>query len=82
LAKAAGISGPYQLAPLMLWWLMAGGALLIVSSRANSSVAKREPEGLHVFVWPKRGMIALALFVGAVAAAPMIHQAIASTRNK
>jgi hypothetical protein len=41
-AKLAGLPGGYQLAPLMLWWLLAGGVLVIQSIKSDD--ARDDPQ--------------------------------------
>src|ERR1700719_2411169 len=38
LAKLAGAPGRYQLAPLMLWWLIIGGALIFGAGKSKTLV--------------------------------------------
>jgi len=82
LAKAARIPGPYQLAPLMLWWLMAGGTLMFVAARFNSATADPVTGSIRSPYSVKSAAITLALFTSAIAFAPMIHQATISSGNK
>lgn len=81
LAKIVGISGPYQLAPLMFWWLVAGGALMLALAGANSVTDKKERRSVLAFYSPGKNLIALSSFVAAIAVAPMIHHAAISSRH-
>ncbi|MEP6698259.1 MAG: PA14 domain-containing protein [Verrucomicrobiota bacterium] len=73
LAKAVGVSGPYQLVPLMLWWLMAGGTLMFVSARGELERSRYSP---------RSALIILSLFASAIAAAPIVQHTIVSGRSK
>jgi hypothetical protein len=45
LGKVARLHGSYQLAPLMLWWLVIGSALLVTAA-GNDSLAQPDFAGL------------------------------------
>jgi len=66
LAKLAHIPGRYQLAPLMMWWMIAGATLLFLLK------PKRER------LWSN----AIFLLVAAVAVAPPIHHAMSVPHSK
>ena len=82
LAKAAGIPGRYQLAPLMLWWLVAGGALMVVSAGAKPAVGAEETTASRPRSSPRYAVMVLFLFAGAVALTPIVHHAISWPRDK
>ena len=82
LAKVARIPGYYQLAPLMLWWLVAGGTLMLVSTKTDSIFGDREASTSRANYSPKSAVIALFLFVSAIALSPIIHHAMTSSQNK
>src|SRR5262249_24597803 len=86
--KLARLPGRYQLAPLMLWWFVAGGALLFAAARGHASLAN-EPTADPVdngppppprappraAYSPKVAVGALFIFVFAIAVAPPIYHA-------
>jgi hypothetical protein len=82
LAKVARIPGHYQLVPLMLWWLVAGGTLMLVSAKANPVFADQEASTSRANYSPKSAVIGLFLFVSAIALGPIIHHAMTSSQNK
>lgn len=63
-AKLAGIPGRYQLAPIMAWWMIAGVTLLFLLKPKQQRLWSFAP-------------VTLFLFVAVIAAAPVIHYAIA-----
>jgi hypothetical protein len=87
LGKLAGFPGAYQLTPLMLWWLIAGGALLLQVAKHDGAI---EAEQLLVGKeWVAKAitrfangrLIALLLFVTAISLPPIIIHAAASLRH-
>ena len=92
LAKVARIPGRYQLLPLMLWWLFIGSVLLKgrTSKAGNASDQETSHSAENRGVHPKPGrrsfpkfkFAVLALFVMAIAVAPIIHYERASAANK
>ena len=81
LAKIAGVPGPYQLAPLMLWWAAIGGLLLFVSAKARPAISEQERVLVRQSYSPRSATVGLCMFASAVALSPIIHHAIASSRN-
>jgi PA14 domain len=75
LAKLAGVPGRYQLAPLMLWWLLAGGSLLFLA--AKEVVTER-----HAKYSPRVAATGLSIFVAAVILAPVVHYAASSRETQ
>jgi hypothetical protein len=75
LPKLARVPGRYQLAPLMLWWLLAGGALFLAAA-AKEAGAERLPRSS-----PKLAAVSLFLFVSGIALAPIVHDAATSSRD-
>ncbi len=72
LGKLAGLPRQYQLAPLMLWWLLAGGALLALAARS-------QPEERR---WiPRVRFACLLAFVSFVTVLPIAHHAASATRQ-
>ena len=69
LAKLAHIPGRYQLAPLMVWWMIGGATLLFLLKQ------KRER------LW-SNATVALFLFGAAIVFAPVIHHAIVVPHSK
>ena len=82
LAKAAGFPGHYQLMPLMLWWLVAGGTLIFISAKANAGVLEQPTSSSRAAYSQKAPVIVLSLFVSAIALAPIVHHAATSSHNK
>jgi hypothetical protein len=74
LPKLARVPGRYQLAPLMLWWLLAGGALFLSAAREAGS--ERPPRSS-----PRLATASLFLFVSAITLAPIVHYAATSSRQ-
>jgi hypothetical protein len=87
LGKLVGLPAPYQLTPLLLWWLFAGGMLLFRVTKPTSARAPMQlvldkswaPEEKQPF--PSFGLIALALFILAINVPPVVHAAAASLRH-
>jgi hypothetical protein len=82
LAKLMRVPGQYQLTPLMLWWVVAGGTLIFVASGATQRVAEQEGSSSRRSYSPKGPAIVLLLFASAVALAPVIHHMMISSQNK
>jgi hypothetical protein len=87
LGKLAGFPGPYQLTPLMLWWLIAGGALLLGVARDDELLKDQQLTAGKASVakattrFAKTRLIALLLFVTAISLPPIIIHAVASFRH-
>jgi hypothetical protein len=96
LAKLAGAPGRYQLAPLMLWWLIIGGALIFVAGESNALVEGGEASGSsgeplsgpRITRWigraeysPKAAVTILFLFVSAITLAPIVHYAASLSKS-
>lgn len=87
LAKLAGLPGGYQLAPLMLWWLLAGGLLVIQSTKSDD--ARDDPQLFFDADWarkvarrsPVTALIVLLGFTTAITLPPIITHARASFRH-
>jgi len=94
--KLAGVPGRYQLAPLMLSWLIIGGTLLFLAAGEDPLAEERtaaknegrsvsglggEPPSRRPESSPKAAVNILFLFVAAVTVAPIIHHAAASARD-
>ena len=75
LPKLAGVPGRYQLAPLMLWWLLAGGALFLAA--ATEEAGSERPSRNS----PRLATVSLFLFVSAITLAPIVHYAATSWRD-
>jgi hypothetical protein len=85
IAKLLLLPGRYQLAPLMLWWTVAGGLLLVLTARRQgvahpASVDPAQPISSAVGYdlagrdhFPRTAVTALFLFASAVTAAPIVH---------
>jgi PA14 domain-containing protein len=87
LGKLAGLPGHYQLTPLLLWWLIAGGALLIMTARQEQPSEQLElplgdaSERRRSKSFPKVAVTGLFVFVSAIALPPIIHHAAAAARH-
>jgi hypothetical protein len=96
LPKLAGLPGRYQLAPLMLWWLIAGGALIFAAAKDRGLVEQAESthgdkaemsessidrQPGRAKYSPRGAIIILFLFVSAIALSPPIHYAATSTKG-
>jgi hypothetical protein len=87
LGKLARFPGRYQLTPLMLWWLIAGAAVMTAAKRddlteqqqpapENGVVAERAAPN------PRVALLGLFLFVGAITLSPIIQYAVKSSGNR
>jgi hypothetical protein len=96
LAKLAGFPGRYQLAPLMLWWLVAGTALIYAASRDEGADGQPSPSRQRTSqpgevetvpsheskaYRPKTAAFLLLLFVSAIALSPIVHYAATSPKR-
>jgi hypothetical protein len=90
LAKVAGIPGRAQLAPLMVWWLLVGGAILLVAAQADAESEEARPatgagDGTarrrRFRSSPRVAIAFLFLFAGGVSLAPAIHHAMLAPPN-
>ncbi len=95
--KLARLPGRYQLAPLMLWWLVAGSALLFAAARDHGSSAEElgadpvdnrqqdhpaPPRAPPGATYsPRVALFALFIFVFAIALAPPIYHAARSLKS-
>jgi len=87
LGKLAGVPGAYQLTPLMLWWLLAGGAILLQVTKCDKAIEDRRAllgkgwmtKARRAF--SKTKLIPLVLFVTAISLPPIITHAAASLRH-
>jgi hypothetical protein len=68
LAKLLHIPGPYQLVPLMIWWVITGAILLKSLNQTRDKF------------WSNANS-ALVLFATGIAVAPIIHQAVMAPRG-
>ena len=95
LAKLLSVPGRYQLAPLMVWWIIAGGALLVLAARRDRPVRPRfvpDPDGRvrlaadYGFVRRRYSLggafLALILFAAVVVIAPVRSHARAERQLK
>lgn len=78
LAKLVGVPGRAQLLPLMIWWLLVGGAL-IRATRVRGEVestdsVRRKSSPMIAFAF-------LLLFTAAIGFGPMIHHAVAGPKE-
>jgi PA14 domain len=84
LGKLAGLSDPYQLIPLLAWWLVAGGALLMIAAKAEGTTSRGElaTDGKeNGRASPKLALVGLFLFAAAVSLPPIIHHAAVTSRH-
>jgi hypothetical protein len=65
-AKLIGIPGRYQLAPLMLWWLIVGAGIIFATASEEERRAK---------ISSRMRLVFLFVFVSAIALAPIVHYA-------
>jgi hypothetical protein len=77
LGKLAGLPGAWQLAPLMLWWLAIGGALVYAAARADAPARTaptfgRPPPRLA----PRLALAGVAAFALFVVATPLLASAL------
>ena len=88
LGKLARLPGHYQLIPLLLWWLLAGGALIFLTAKTQDVKEPPSPgtvpdaSSTPPMFFPKTRLIGLCLFVIALGLPPIIHQARASSQNR
>jgi len=84
LGKLLRLPGYLQLTPLLIWWLIAGGALLI-ATKNQYPVEDRElrpvPGRAGQFSL-KISLTLLLLFAAAINLAPIVHHAIASSQHR
>jgi len=84
LAKLAGFPGPYQLTPLLLWWVIAGGALVFATIKRDELIEERQftHGGRAALTFsPKVPVALLFLFVVAISLPPIIRHALALSRH-
>ncbi|KAF5409454.1 MAG: PA14 domain protein [Candidatus Udaeobacter sp.] len=87
LGKLAGFPGAYQLTPLMLWWLIAGGALLLQVAKhdgvieAEQLLVGKEWVAKAITRFANGRLVVLLLFVTAISLPPIIIHAAASLRH-
>ena len=95
-AKLLSVPGRYQLAPLMLWWIIAGGALFVLAARRDRPVRRPaftpDPAGRirlaadYGFVRRpysvRAALVALVLFAAVVVIAPVRSHARAERQLK
>ena len=89
LGKLARFPGRYQLTPLMLWWLIAGGALMFAASKRDEPLEQQRevepgdgvlPKGATSS--PKIAVLVLFLFVTGISLPPIIRYAAASSGHR
>jgi len=87
LGKLARFPGPYQLTPLMLWWLIAGGAV-IFATKWDDSIRQQQPlTGNNIM---RKGAVSsskipvflLFLFITGIILPPIVRYAVVSSRHR
>jgi hypothetical protein len=86
LGKLANLPGSYQLTPLMLWWLLAGGALIMAMQLESSVPPEEVPTGLTARLKnathsANTRLLLLLLFVAAISSPPIIVHALTFFRH-
>jgi PA14 domain len=81
LGKIARFPGPYQLTPLMMWWLIAGGAVIIAAQRDGSMGQEQVLAGIKFTRKNASPLLFLFLFVTAISLPPIVRYTVVSSRH-
>ena len=83
--KLVGLPAPYQLIPLLAWWLIIGGALLVTARKSALTAsspapieAGQSPPARRSYDVPRTALVGIGVFVVLVSLPPIIHHSSAA----